>query len=53
MAGVAVESLQLAGAASSPNGALRAVSDERGRYRLVGLPKGKGNEVLAVPNGPE
>jgi hypothetical protein len=28
---------------------IEATSDERGRYRLIGLPKGRGNHVIAIP----
>jgi beta-lactamase regulating signal transducer with metallopeptidase domain len=28
---------------------IEATSDEHGRYRLIGLPKGRGNHVIAIP----
>ena len=50
LAGVAVESYQTSGRPGRSLHALRAVTDERGRYRLSGMPKGRGNKLLAVPN---
>src|SRR5262249_42717396 len=32
-------------------GVLQATTDTEGRYRLTGMPKGKGNELLVVPAG--
>ena len=29
---------------------IRAVSDAEGRFRLVGMPKGPGNRIVAIPN---
>ncbi len=50
LGGVSIESNQFAGSNYINERQLRAVSDEQGRYRLVGMPKGKGNVLLAVPN---
>ncbi|HEX7378076.1 MAG TPA: hypothetical protein VF278_13230 [Pirellulales bacterium] len=50
LAGVSIESNMFAGSNFINTRQLRAVSDAEGRYRLVGMPKGTGNRVLAVPN---
>ncbi|HUY32355.1 MAG TPA: M56 family metallopeptidase [Pirellulales bacterium] len=50
LAGVSVESDVFAGSNFGNIRVLRAVTDDAGRYRLVGMPKGKGNQLLAVPN---
>ncbi|MCA9158860.1 MAG: hypothetical protein KDA72_11065 [Planctomycetales bacterium] len=52
LAGVAVDSARIAGSNSigSRTEIVSSVTDENGRYQLEGLPKGKGNVVLAVPN---
>jgi beta-lactamase regulating signal transducer with metallopeptidase domain len=57
LAGFTVESSIIAGMlGTDPAGGLRTVTDVRGRYRLVGLPKGSGrgraasNQIAAVPN---
>ena len=50
LAGVSIESDMFAGSNFINTRQLRAVSDEQGRYRLVGMPKGAGNQILAVPN---
>ncbi|HWB13652.1 MAG TPA: M56 family metallopeptidase [Pirellulales bacterium] len=49
LAGVSVEATQFVGGLYADR-TLRAVTDEAGRYRLIGLPKGKGNSLVAVPN---
>jgi len=48
--GVRVYADQLAGKTIGGLYAAEAVSDAEGRYRLLGLPKGEGNGLLAVPN---
>ncbi|HVX59815.1 MAG TPA: M56 family metallopeptidase [Pirellulales bacterium] len=50
LAGVSIESNQFAGSNYINERHLRAVSDAQGRYRLLGMPKGEGNALLAVPN---
>jgi len=50
LAGVSVESDVFAGSNFGDIRVLRAVTDDAGRYRLVGMPKGNGNRLLAVPN---
>ncbi len=46
---VAVAANALAGKYHNVTGSLTTTSDENGRYRLVGMPKGPGNRVLAIP----
>ncbi len=50
--GVSVESVSVAGSNTIGNRSelIRVHTDEHGHYRLEGLPKGKGNVLLAVPN---
>jgi RNA polymerase sigma factor (sigma-70 family) len=48
--GVTVRSHRIAGA-SDLNGLVRATTDREGRYRLVGLPKGPGNAIVAEAYG--
>src|SRR6476469_1549730 len=50
LAGVSVESWRFAGSTFIGERHIRTTSDEQGRFRLVGMPKGKKNEILAVPN---
>jgi beta-lactamase regulating signal transducer with metallopeptidase domain/protocatechuate 3,4-dioxygenase beta subunit len=50
MAGVSVHSWRFAGSDFVDTRQLKTVSDANGRFRLVGMPKGKGNIVIAVPN---
>ena len=47
--GVRVESWAFAPTRIGNVRALRTTSDEDGRYRLVGMPKGQGNVIMAVP----
>ena len=49
MAGVSVQSWRFAGSDFVDTRQLKTASDENGRFRLVGMPKGKGNVVIAVP----
>ena len=49
MAGVSVESWRFAGSDFVSIRQLKTVTDAQGRFRLVGLPKGKGNVLIAVP----
>jgi RNA polymerase sigma factor (sigma-70 family) len=46
LAGVVVRSYAISGAEDF-NGLLRTITDKDGRYRLLGLPKGQGNTVIA------
>ena len=48
--GVHVESYGLAGHPIGEWRVLKTVTDRQGRYRLVGMPKGAGNRLIAVPN---
>ena len=50
MAGVSVQSWRFAGSDFVDTRQLKTVSDASGRFRLIGMPKGKGNVVIAVPN---
>jgi protocatechuate 3,4-dioxygenase beta subunit len=47
--GMTVQSYQLANNPLFGLDLVRATTDAQGRYRLVGLPKGKGNKVLVLP----
>jgi RNA polymerase sigma factor (sigma-70 family) len=50
LAGVTVRSHRVAGAFDL-NGLVRTATDREGRYRLVGLPKGPGNALIAEAYG--
>jgi hypothetical protein len=50
MVGVSVESLRFAGTKFGGMRDLRTETDAGGRYRLIGMPKGKGNTIFIVPN---
>ena len=49
LAGVGVQSWRFAGSTFIGERQIRTTTDEQGRFRLVGMPKGKKNEILAVP----
>jgi RNA polymerase sigma factor (sigma-70 family) len=49
LAGVTIRSDQWAGTEGSGNGLIRTTTDQEGRYQLVGMPKGQGNAILALP----
>src|SRR5262249_37952461 len=49
LAGVTVQSHRFAGTNTGGDSSVRAVTDKDGRYRLVGMPKGVGNVIVAVP----
>lgn len=50
LAGVSVESDKLVGYPYSNNRVLKTKSDNLGRFRLTGMPKGSGNRLLLIPN---
>jgi len=50
MAGVEVQSSRFAGSNFVGIDTFKVTTDANGRFRIVGLPKGKGNILLAVPN---
>ncbi|WP_422928773.1 M56 family metallopeptidase [Singulisphaera sp. PoT] len=51
LAGAEIRSYRFAGSRiSNILGKLETKSDERGRFRLIGMPKGEGNQLLVVPN---
>jgi beta-lactamase regulating signal transducer with metallopeptidase domain len=50
LAGVSVESDKLADNPFSQNRVLKTTTDAEGRYRLIGMPKGKDNRLMVVPN---
>jgi protocatechuate 3,4-dioxygenase beta subunit len=47
--GMTVQSYRLANYPLRGLGLVRTMTDGNGRYRLVGLPKGKGNKILVTP----
>jgi RNA polymerase sigma factor (sigma-70 family) len=49
LAGVTVQSDKFAGDNAGGDSSVRTVTDKDGRYRLVGMPKGVGNLIKAVP----
>jgi hypothetical protein len=49
LAGVVVKSWKLAHVPYIANDFVRTTTDAAGRYRLVGLPKGPGHSIVAVP----
>jgi protocatechuate 3,4-dioxygenase beta subunit len=49
LAGVRVVSYKFAGRELSGLNWIDTVSDDRGRFRLKGMPKGEGNKILAIP----
>ncbi len=51
LAGVTIQSDQLANHLSDGQDILHATTDAQGRYHLTGLPKGKGNVLKVVPPG--
>jgi beta-lactamase regulating signal transducer with metallopeptidase domain/protocatechuate 3,4-dioxygenase beta subunit len=53
MAGVDVQSYRFAGSDFIRTMDLKTTTDAAGRFRLVGLPKGRGNLLLLVPNDDE
>jgi RNA polymerase sigma factor (sigma-70 family) len=49
MPGVTIQSMHVAGRGTLVEDFLRTTTDEQGRYRLLGMPKGAGNAILAIP----
>jgi RNA polymerase sigma factor (sigma-70 family) len=49
LAGVTVESNRLANGEMPDRNIVRTTTDAKGRYRLTGMPKGKGNIIRLVP----
>jgi RNA polymerase sigma factor (sigma-70 family) len=49
LAGVTIQSNKFAGSNVHGDSSVRTVTDEAGRYRLIGMPKGKGNIIKAAP----
>ena len=50
MPGVAVESYKLSDYPYSNHRVLKTVTDDDGQYRLIGMPKGDGNQLLVLPH---
>lgn len=50
LAGVSVESWIFATTRLADQRILKSKTDQNGRFRIVGMPKGKGNEIIAIPN---
>jgi protocatechuate 3,4-dioxygenase beta subunit len=50
LAGVAVEAWRMAGSNREGFGEPRVLTDANGQYRLIGIPNGKGNELLLRPS---
>jgi RNA polymerase sigma factor (sigma-70 family) len=50
LAGITVQSQTLATRPKFLQGIVQTTTDAHGRYRLTGMPKGKGNELIAVPD---
>lgn len=48
--GVAVHSYRMSDRAVSADKEIRVTADAEGRYRLVGMPKGTGRRIIAIPN---
>ncbi len=50
LGGVSVQSCKLADYPFFLHRVLKTTTDAEGRYRLIGMPKGKGNRLIVVPN---
>ena len=50
LAGVGVQSWRFANSRRDGDRSIHTVSDAQGRFRLVGMPKGAGNRIVAIPN---
>ncbi|HEV3255971.1 MAG TPA: sigma-70 family RNA polymerase sigma factor [Gemmataceae bacterium] len=49
LAGISIRSHTLATRPNYLQDIVRTTTDARGRYRLVGMPKGEGNKIVAIP----
>ena len=49
LAGVTIQSHKFAGVNTSGDSSVRTVTDKDGRYRLIGMPKGRDNIIKAAP----
>jgi RNA polymerase sigma factor (sigma-70 family) len=47
---VRTQMVRPANAAVFPSAAVQTATDSQGRYRLTGMPKGKGNRIIAMPD---
>src|SRR5262249_14211496 len=50
LAGVTVHTYLISGVEGIHNNLIRVTTDKDGRYRIVGLPKGQGNQISARPD---
>jgi hypothetical protein len=50
LAGVTVHTYLISGVEGIHNNLIRVTTDKEGRYRIVGLPKGQGNQISARPD---
>jgi RNA polymerase sigma factor (sigma-70 family) len=51
LAGVTVHTYLISGMEGIHNNLIRVTTDKDGRYRIVGLPKGQGNQIATRPGG--
>jgi RNA polymerase sigma factor (sigma-70 family) len=50
LAGVTIQSYKLANSSTPGMDIAQATTDAKGRFRLTGMPKGKGNKIVAIPD---